>query len=267
MKERDKAKLFLSRAVSDEFHDDFKSIVSPNDRENITFTMLIELMKEHYTPNSNKVKNHDLFHRITQQSKETFDDFVYRVKAEAEHCNFKCKNKECTAKDILIRDQILVGTNHETIREDTLKNQWNLNDLLRKGRITESGILAVSQIKPEQTYDVNRGKAGVYSRKFSKKNKSSNQSSSFICWKCESEKCLGYNKCKYHQKQCKRSKKFGHSPESRLCKENQHDNHKHEHKHKRSNANRTVITSSEESDSSCDESFSLSSDKNKCNYV
>ena len=227
--------------------------------------MLIELMKECYTPNSNKVKNHYLFHRITQQSNETFDDFVYRVKAEAEHYDFKCNNEECTVKDILIRDQILVGTNNETIREDALKNQWNLNDLLHKGQITESGILAASQIKTEQTYDVNRAKAGVYSRKFSKKNKSSNQSSSFICWKCESEKCPGYNKCKYHQKQCKRCKKFGHSPESRLCKENQHDNCKHEHKHKRSNANRTVITSSEESDSSCDESFSSSSDENKCN--
>lgn len=174
--------------------------------ENITFTMLTELMKDRYTPNSNKVKNHYLFHRITQQSNETFDDFVYRVKAEAEHCDFKCNNEECTVKDILIRDQILVGTNNETIREDALKNQWNLNDLLRKGRITESGILAASQIKTEQTYDVNRAKAGVYSRKFSKKNKSSNQSSSFICWKCESEKCPGYNKCKYHQKQVKGAK-------------------------------------------------------------
>ena len=90
-------------------------------------------MKERYTPNSKKVKNHYLFHRITQQSNETFDDFVYRVKAEAKHCHFKCNNKGCTVKDILIRDQILVSTNNETIREDALKNQWNLNDLLRKG--------------------------------------------------------------------------------------------------------------------------------------
>ena len=97
--------------------------------------MLIELMKECYTPNSNKVKNHYLFHRITQQSNETFYDFVYRVKAEAKHCNFKYNNEECTVKDILIRDQILVDTNNE-IREDALKKQWNLSDLLRKGRIT-----------------------------------------------------------------------------------------------------------------------------------
>ena len=162
--------------------------------------MLIELMKECYTPNSNKVKNHYLFHRITQQSNETFDDFVYQVKAEAEHCDFKYNNEECTVKDILIRDQRLMGTNDEAIRENALKNQWNLNDLLCKGQITEPGILAVLQIKTEQTYDINRAKAGVYSRNFSKKNKSSNQSSSFICWKCESKKCPGYNKCKYHQK-------------------------------------------------------------------
>ena len=46
---------------------------------------------------------------------------LFIVKAEAEHCDFKCNNEKCTVKDILIGDQILVGTKNETIREDALK--------------------------------------------------------------------------------------------------------------------------------------------------
>ena len=93
--------------------------------------MLVELMKERYTPNSNKVRNHYLFHRIAQQSNETFDDFVYRVKAEAEHCDFKFINEECTVKDILIRDQILVGTNNET------RTHVNMNINLKEAMLIE----------------------------------------------------------------------------------------------------------------------------------
>ena len=48
-KEKDKAKLFLSHAVSDEFLDDF-SAVSENARANITFSTLVTKMKERYTP-------------------------------------------------------------------------------------------------------------------------------------------------------------------------------------------------------------------------
>ena len=42
-----------------------------------------------------------------------------------------------------------MGTNNVTIREEALKNQWDLADLLKKGRVTESSMLAVSEIKVE----------------------------------------------------------------------------------------------------------------------
>lgn len=67
-------------------------------------------------------------------------------------------------KDILIWDQILVGTNCENIREEALKNQWNLDDLLWKGRKTESEIQAASQIKTEYKYNVKRVKDCEYSK-------------------------------------------------------------------------------------------------------
>ena len=44
-KEQDKARLFLSRAVSDEFLDDYESIVPETERTNITFASLVNKMK------------------------------------------------------------------------------------------------------------------------------------------------------------------------------------------------------------------------------
>ena len=131
-KEKDKAKLFLSRAVSDEFRDDFESAVPENDRVNITFSTLVTKMKERYTPSSNKVRNHYLFHRLPQNNSESFDDFTHRNQAESELCDFTCTHADCTVKKLLIRDQILVGTNNETIRQEALKNQWELDDLLKR---------------------------------------------------------------------------------------------------------------------------------------
>ena len=55
-KDEDKARLFLSRGVSDEFLDDFESTVPENERTGIKFTNLVDKMTTRYnTPNSNRV--------------------------------------------------------------------------------------------------------------------------------------------------------------------------------------------------------------------
>ena len=109
-KNQDKARLFLSKAVTDEFLDDFESTVPVEERISITFDDLVFKMKERYTPNTNIVCNHYLFHRILQNPSENFDDFVHRVNADAQLCVFKCENKSCDVQDTLICDQIIVGT-------------------------------------------------------------------------------------------------------------------------------------------------------------
>ena len=77
-KDQDKARLFPSRAVSDKFLDDFESTVAEDEQTNIKFTTLVDKMKTWYTPNSNKVRNHYIFHRMTQNFSEKFEDFVHR---------------------------------------------------------------------------------------------------------------------------------------------------------------------------------------------
>ena len=172
-------------------------------------------MKERYAPTSNKVQNHYKFHRLNQQIAETFDDFTYQVKAEAKLCEFKCDSETCTVQDTLIRDQLIVGTSKEAIREEALKNQW---DLINKGCTIESSVAAASEIKQEHTIPINRAAAGVYSKRHRKDKRHIEKEKKFICWKCEKSTCAGYDKCKFHNKECPNCRKYGHSVKSRLCK-------------------------------------------------
>ena len=157
----------------------------------------------------------------------------------------------------------MVGTNNETIRQDALKNQWELDDLLKKGRVTECGMLAASEIKPDPIHgNINRTKSAVYSKKQKSREKSKvpNNNSKFICWKCEDNACPGYNKCKYHNKECKKCKQYGHSPKSRLCKANKKSYEKHESNRKKTN--RTEIISSESSSNESTSNSSSSDNEN-----
>ena len=165
---KDKSRLFLSWAVSDEFLDDFEATTTEAERNDITFTTFVTKMKERYAPTSNKVQNHYKFHRLNQQIAETFDDFTHRVKAEAKLCKFKCDSETCTVQDTLIRDQLIVGTWKEAIREEALKKQWDLTTLINKGCTIESSVAAASEIKQEHTIPINRAAAGVYSKRHKK---------------------------------------------------------------------------------------------------
>ena len=182
-KEKDKARLFLSRAVSDEFLDDFEASVTENERTNITITTLVTKMKTRYTPNSNIVRNHYIFHRLQQTSSESYDDFVHRVKTSAGQCEFKCESPTCSVPNTLIRDQVISGTNNNSIRDEGLKKQWGLDDLVKEGRVIESGAIAASEIKKDNAKidsSVNRITDNVSLDK--PKNK-------FLCFKCEEESC------------------------------------------------------------------------------
>ena len=159
--DQDKARLFLSKAVSDEFLDDYEATVVAAERVNISFSTLVEKMKERYTPNSNKVRNHYVFHRLSQNSAETFDDFVHRVQTNADQCDFKCTNDNCSVSKTLIRDQLIIGTSNLHIRDEALKKQWSLDDLIKEGRVIESGAIAASEMKRDNArHDIDRTKRG-----------------------------------------------------------------------------------------------------------
>ena len=53
-----------------------------------------------------------------------------RVKHEAQNCQFSCENANCSVPNIMIRDQIVIGTINDDIRQNALKNQWDLIALI-----------------------------------------------------------------------------------------------------------------------------------------
>lgn len=262
-KDKDKARLFLSRAVSDEFLDDFEASIAEADRVDISFTSLVDNMKTRYTPNTNKVRNHYLFHRLKQTPSESFDDFVHKVRTNATLCDFKCNSPNCTVLNTLIRDQIISGTNNGHIRDEGLKKQWELDDLVKEGRIIESGALAASEIKKDNAKldpNINRTKTGG-----SRKNQQRERSNKFMCFKCEEDSCPGFNKCKFRNKTCPVCNLRGHTAKSRFCK-GKPDKKKKNFKNEKKVTNRTEALSSEASSTESEE-YSSDDDKKTVNKL
>jgi len=65
----------------------------------------------------------------------------------------KCTNDSCTAKDsihkTLIRDQIIIGTNIPSIREDALEREYDLATLIAKARKIEATEIATKELAYE----------------------------------------------------------------------------------------------------------------------
>ena len=64
--------------------------------------------------------NYD-FHCMKQNTDESFDTYVHRVKQEAKGCQFSCESPTCTIPDIMVRNQVIVGTNNDEIWKNALK--------------------------------------------------------------------------------------------------------------------------------------------------
>ena len=117
------AKVFLSRYASRSFQKDYEDTVTPTERTNLKFKDLVKKMKTRYEPTRNyTLANYD-FHHMKQNTDESFDTYVHRVKQEAKGCQFSCESPTCTIPDIMVRDQVIVGMNDDENRKNALKNQ------------------------------------------------------------------------------------------------------------------------------------------------
>ena len=108
-------KQFLGKFASRNLQKDYEDTFELSRRSSLAFSDLVDGMKARYMPTQNKtLANYD-FHRLVQNKDESFDIFVNRVKHEAKFCDFSCDSGNCTVLDILIRDQIIIGTTNDQI--------------------------------------------------------------------------------------------------------------------------------------------------------
>ena len=137
-------------------------------RKTSTWTDFVAKMKVYYKPTENITLKHFNFRALSQQQDENFPRFCNRVQAEAKHCQLKCIHADCTAEEMAVRDQIIIGTTNDAIRDDALKKSWDLLTLRSEGMKMESAARGGVQISG-QSSSVN--KLGAYSYTNLKKKK------------------------------------------------------------------------------------------------
>ena len=140
---------FLGKFSTRNLPKDFEEPVPRVQQDNIPYDAMITLLKANYDGGGNKTLSNYEFNKLAQGAEDSFDNFVITVKREAAHCDFKCVSDTCDVADLLIRDRLIIGTKYREIRKNALKNQWNLDDLVKNGRALEAAKHGALKIKQE----------------------------------------------------------------------------------------------------------------------
>ena len=115
---KDKVTKFLGMFSTERLHEDWLSAEPDEDaRKHTTWENFTATLQKFYLPTENNTLKHYQFRSISQNNEESFTSFCNRIEKEAKNCNYKCSHTDCTAEDIAIRDQIIIGTTNNKIRE------------------------------------------------------------------------------------------------------------------------------------------------------
>lgn len=219
-RKKDRVAKFLGFHSSTRFYEDWL-IACPNETTRSTrlWPDFVEEMKTFYRPTENMTLKNFHFRTLTQEETEAFPAFCNRVEKEAKHCNFKCTNAACTAEATATRDQIVIGTSNNKIREEALKESWDLSTLRREGMRIESAYKSGAEISGEA---INR--MGKYSKINSRKN--SREKADFVakkvleCFNCgtavQGSIMKHKEKCPAKNIKCNKCTKMGHF--AKVCK-------------------------------------------------
>ena len=225
-----KRQVFLGLHSSRTMQKIFEEATEAAERDTMTFDTMVTKLQGYFKGNTNTTLANFKFHKLCQHQNESFDAFVLRVKEEAKNCSFSCLSQDCTVKDILIRDQIIIGTSNNDIRKNALKEEWTLKDLVKKGRSLETAVLGAAEIKKEELPEVNRTKPGKYSKKKTnekerapEKDKKKREPSKPTyyprkCRCCSSSRCDGGKLCPGKKVECFACGIKGHYKGAEICK-------------------------------------------------
>ena len=218
--EINKRRQFLGKYVSRNFQRDFEDTVDVQSRTTLTFDSMVQRMLERYKPTKNTTLGNFEFHKLRQHDDERFDDFVNRVKKEAENCNFTCASDTCDVRDTLIRDQVVIGTSNNEIRRHALKDQWKLEELCVRGRQLEAASQGARRLVQEERREV-RSEVSRVAGKYSKKNRlqqrQKEESTKKKCNFCNGTSCRGGRECFARSKECFACGKKGHIKGAPAC--------------------------------------------------
>ena len=154
---KDKVAKLLGMYSSKRLHSDWRA-AQPDEklRKVASWEIFVKAMKQYYKPTENATLKNFQFRALTQMENETFPAFCNRVCKEAAHCNLKCDSEDCTAEEIAIRDQIVIGTHCKEIRDEALRKSWDLKTLRKEGMQMESAARGGAAISGEKIDKIGR---------------------------------------------------------------------------------------------------------------
>ena len=139
------------------------------------------------------------------------------MEKEAKHCQFRCNHDECSAEAIAVRDQIVIGTHNNKIREEALKLSWDLPTLRREGMKMESALRGGAEISGEP---INKLGKYSYSRMRKKDSGQRTTKKSINCYNCGNQVMGPIVKhkevCPAKNAKCNKCGKVGHF--GKVCK-------------------------------------------------
>ena len=189
---------------------------SEKKRKDATWPQFLEKMRTMYKPTENSTLKNYQFRQLLQSENETLTAFMNRVEAEAKHCQFNCESDDCTAEMTAVRDQVLIGTVNNTVREEALLKSWDLKTLRREGVQIESAQKSGAEIAGEAVNKIHK-----YSNRYQDKKTPVKKSNKKIqCYFCGESvtniKQHKETKCKGIQNKCSTCQKMGHLP--KVCR-------------------------------------------------
>ena len=190
-----------------------------NARKVCKWELFVETMKLFYRPTSSDTLTNYHFRSLAQMENETFPGFCNRVQKESKHCNFKCSSEECTAEETAVRDQIIISTRDNSIREEALKKSWDLKTLRTEGMRLESATRSGAEIAGGSAVN----KLGKYSYQSIKKKNDSTvkvKKQPISCFNCGNDIVGSIRKhkesCPAKGVKCKKCSRSGHL--AKVCK-------------------------------------------------
>ena len=183
-------------------------------RKGAQWASFLAKIREFYKPTENHTLKNYHFRQLIQSEDETLTAFCNRVETEARHCQFNCGSEQCTAEGTAVRDQIIIGTTNNTIREEALLKSWDLKTLRKEGTQIESAQKGGAELAGDNIRMV-----GKYSGKQAKKPPpmKSKKVQCFFCGDTISNiKYHREKQCRGIHNKCTNCNKVGHLPQ--VCK-------------------------------------------------
>ena len=221
IRSRDKVRKLLGFFASHRLQQDWKAAEPIATNRDCTWDHFKTQMRAYYKPTENTTLRNYEFRHLFQKPRETFSTFCNRVENEGRECTFCDCNatSDCTSTKTAVRDQIVIGTESEKIKEQALRKSWDLDTLRKEGMKIESAAKGEESISAGAV-----NKIGSYSfsnirkqKEDQKHNNSGLTPSSKKCYRCGDPFTRSHlQTCSARNHKCKNCKKIGHLTE--VCK-------------------------------------------------